>query len=247
MPQNTVEAIKAAYDAGAQMVETDFWDTDAGDIICLHDIKAMKTMTSDAKDPRKITAADRARINLGEKAKLPRPYRIPLLQDVLAVVPKDRVLQAEIKGYSPAYAEKFVAAMKAAGLTPANFVVSSFQFQALKDFRAKHPEFKTLWLGCGVKASEKWTVAGVVAKAKEGGFDIVCPGCEAARKAGLKPADADAIRAAGFDFRVYGVNSLESLRYAASLKATGFTCNTFKAAYGWAKEIGGIELLPHRN
>lgn len=76
LPQNTVEAIRAAYEAGASVVETDFVETKSGEIICLHD-------------------------------------RIPLLEDVLAVVPKDRMIQAEIKTYGPTYTRQFDAAVRA--------------------------------------------------------------------------------------------------------------------------------------
>ena len=245
LPQNTVEAIKAAYDTGAKVVETDVTETESGEMICMHDIKALASMSSFVKEPRKLTAADRARINLGEKMNLPRPYRIPLLREVLAVVPKDCVLQSEIKTYGKTYARQFDDAVKAAGLTEANIVVSSFQFDALKDFHVKCPKYRTLWLGCGIGKGKR-DIDKVIAQAKDGGFDVVCPGCDAARKAGMTKADADRIRAAGFDFRVYGVNNPDALKYAASLGATGFTCNTFKAAYEWAKELPGVRLLPDR-
>ena len=113
LPQNTVEAIRAAYEAGASVVETDFVETKSGEIICLHDRSALETMSSVVKEPEEITAADRAVINLGEKMGLPRPYRIPLLEDVLAVVPKDRMIQAEIKTYGPTYTRQFDAAVRA--------------------------------------------------------------------------------------------------------------------------------------
>ena len=56
-------------------------------------------------------------------------------------------------------------------------------------------------------------------------------------------ADADAIRAAGLEFRVYGVNSPDDLLQARMLGATGFTCNFWRDAHAWARAIGGIELL----
>jgi len=242
LPQNTVEAIRAAYDAGAQVVETDFTETDAGEIICLHDRNALASLSSFVKEPRAITPADRAVIDLGEKMKLPRPYRIPLLKDVLAVVPKRGVLQAEIKTYGPTYARQFDAAVRAAGLSETNVIVSSFHYAALKDFHVRFPAYKTLWLGCGVKKGGD--LAEAIAKARAAGFDVFCPGCDQARKAGLVPADADRVRAAGLDFRVYGVNDPESLAYAASLGATGFTCNRPLAAYGWARQVPGVKLLP---
>lgn len=244
LPQNTVEAIKAAYDAGAKVVETDFNETESGEMICLHDVKALATMTSTVIEPRKITPADRARINLGEKAGLPRPYRIPLLKDVLAVVPKDAVLQSEIKAYGKNYAKWFDEAVKAAGLTEDNVVVSSFQYASLRDFHAKCPKYRTLWLGCELKKG--FDLDKLVAKAKDAGFDVFCPGCDQARKLGFTRADADRVRAAGLDFRFFGVNDPKSLKYAAELGVTGFTCNYFKKAYEWAKDVPGLELLPKR-
>ena len=63
-------------------------------------------------------------------------------------------------------------------------------------------------------------------------------------KVGFSPADADAIRAAGFEFRLYGVNSAKALSYALSVKATAFTCDHWKDSFMWAKSIPGLELTP---
>jgi len=243
LPQNTVEAIRAAYKAGAKIVETDFVETKCGEMICLHDRKALESMSSVVRDPVDITPEDRATINLGEKAKLSRPYRIPLLRDVLAVVPKDGVLQAEIKVYGKNYARLFDEAVRAAGLTERNILVSSFNAAALADFHAKYPAYETIWLGCGVKKGGS-SSEDVIARAKKDGFAAVCPGCEAARAAGWTRTETDKVRAAGLDFRVFGVNSLKSLKYAAELGAASFTCNFFNQAYAWAAGLPGIELQP---
>jgi len=246
LPQNTVEAIQRAYEIGFKMVETDFVETESGEIICLHDEKALTSMSSIVKSPKTITPADREQINLGEKLKLPRPYRIPLLKDVLAVVPKDCILQAEIKVYGPTYAKQFDDAVKAAGLTEKNIIVSSFQDKSLADFHAKYPKYTTLWLGAGIsKSKQGYDVDKIIAKAKEGGFTVICPGCPTAKKIGFKLEDAERIRAAGFDFRLYGVNDEKGLAYAASLGATGFTCNYPLAAYGWASKLEDVCLQPH--
>ena len=245
LPQNTVEAIKAAYDAGAKVVETDFIETESGEMICLHDVKSLEALSSIVIDPRKITPQDRERINLGEKMGLPQPYRLPLLKDVLAVVPKNAVLQAEIKGYGKNYAQWFDEAVKAAGLAENNIIVSCFQYSSLKDFHTKYPKYKTLWLGCELKKG--YNLGTLIAKAKAAGFDVFCPGCDQARKLGFTRADADRVRAAGLDFCLYGVNTLASFKFAAELGATSFTCNYFKEAYEWAKEVPGVELLPKKD
>ena len=42
-PQNTAEAIKLAYDMGSLMIETDFWQTKDGSIVCVHERHELKT------------------------------------------------------------------------------------------------------------------------------------------------------------------------------------------------------------
>ena len=97
VPQNTVEAIKLAYDSGATWVETDFHHTKAGQMVCIHAEGELKKYTGCTKKIVDLTPEDVAALNLGKADA--KKYRIPLLDQVLAVVPKNGVLQAEIKGY----------------------------------------------------------------------------------------------------------------------------------------------------
>ena len=241
LPQNTVEAIKGAYEAGATWVETDFHHTQAGQMVCIHGSKELKKYTGCKKGIADLTPEDVATLNLGSKDKLPKTYRIPLLDQVLAVVPKHGVLQAEIKGYSPQYADIFEAAVKAAGLTQTNIVVSSFHYDALKDFKARYPKYRTVWLTV-LKKDKPFAVQEYIAKCKAANIEVFCPGC-ASTVGVMTRADADAVRAAGLEFRLFGVNSLKDLRQAKELGAVGFTCNFWHQAFDWAREIGGITLL----
>lgn len=241
LPQNTVEAIKGAYEAGATWVETDFHHTKAGQMVCIHGAKELKMYTGCKKKIVDLTPEDVATLNLGSKDKLPKTYRIPLLDQVLAVVPKHGVLQAEIKGYSPQYADIFEAAVKAAGLTTTNIVVSSFHYDALKDFKARYPKYRTVWL-TGLKKDKPFAVQEYIAKCKTANIEVFCPGCGSTVGV-MTRADADAVRAAGLELRLFGVNSLKDLRQAKELGAVGFTCNFWRQAFDWAQEIGGITLL----
>ena len=241
MPQNTVEAIRRAYDAGATWVETDFYHTKAGQMVCIHGPRELKMYTGCDKKIADLTPDDVATLNLGAAASLPHVYRIPLLDQVLAVVPRHAVLQAEIKGYSPQYADIFDAAVKAAGLTERNIVVSSFDFSALKDFKARYPQYRTAWLTV-LKKDKPFRVQNFIGSCKTAGIEVFCPGC-ASTIGVMTPADADAVRAAGLEFRLFGVNSIDGLRRAKELGAAGFTCNFWKQAFSWADEIGGVELL----
>ena len=205
--ENTVAAIRRAYEAGAACVETDFNLEPDGQIRCYHDLKRVEWVKANYPD-----------------------YRMPTLEEVLALVPKDREIQAEIKTYGADYADKFVKAVAAAGLAPSNVTVSSFLYDELRDFKAKHPEFAALWL---VKLSEKGSVAELIAKAKAARFDVLCPGCDTTFGT-ISPRDADAVKAAGLDFRVYGVNTPSQFRRAVQLGATGFTSDRWPEARVWA-------------
>jgi len=223
IPENTVEAIKRAYDFGADWVETDFNLMPDGMMLCFHDPKTR------------------------DKTIKP-PFHVPTLEEVLAVVPKDRHIQCEIKTYGDEYAAKFDAAVRAAGLTPSNIIVSCFKPDVLKDFKRKMPHYRTLWL-IGFKglrdSKQDANIDNLIAKAKEIGVFSMCPGANGAYDAKFSRADADKIRAAGFSFRFYGVNSSTKLAYAAELGAEAFTCNYFEKAFEWA-EKKGIKLNPKK-
>ena len=106
-----------------------------------------------------------------------------------------------------------------------------------------HQLYRTLWLTTIPKGKQfSDVVQEQIEKCKAANFDILCPGGIFADR--IKAEEADAVRAASLDFRLWGVNSEEELRHAKRLKATGFTCNYWREAFDWAKEIGGITLLP---
>jgi glycerophosphoryl diester phosphodiesterase len=241
VPQNTVEAIRRAYESGATWVETDFHHTKAGQMVCIHAERELKDLTGCGKKIADLTPEDVATLDLGKRDGLDRPYRIPLLDQVLAVVPRDCVLQAEIKGYTPQYADIFDAAVKSAGLTESNIVVSSFQYDALKDFKSRYPKYRTVWL-TGLPRNRPFDAQDAIAKCRAANIETFCPGCGSTRNV-MTRADADAIRSAGLEFRMYGVNSPADMLQARMLGATGFTCNFWRDAHAWARALGGIELL----
>ena len=221
VPENTVEAIKRAYDFGADWVETDFNLMPDGKMLCFHDPKTRdRTMKP--------------------------PFHVPTLEEVLAVVPKDRHIQCEIKTYGEAYAAKFDAAVKAAGLTPENIIVSCFNPASLKDFKRKMPQYRTLWL-IGPKRLQTEgkgiDVDGLIATAKDIGVFAMCPSAKGAYHAKWSRAEADKIRTAGFSFRFFGVNVPNGVAYAAELGVEAFTCNFYEDAFRWARQ-NGVRLNP---
>lgn len=210
VPENTVEAIRRAYAHGANWVETDFNIEKDGTVLCYHDAKRRDEVVRP-------------------------PFHVPTLVEVLAEVPKGRGIQCEIKTYGSDYADKFDLAVKAAGLTESNVIVSSFNVLALEDFKKRKPAYRTLLLS-GVNS--KTTPEELIVVGRRLGVFAICPSAVAAAKCKWSKAEADRIRAAGFSFRLYGVNTPELLAYAASLGADAFTCNFFEDAFRWASASG---------
>ena len=249
VPQNTLEAFRRAWAAGATWVETDFHHTHAGQMICIHGEHELRHYTGCEKPIADLSPAEVASLSLAPDFREAGPepgatapaFRIPLLDEVLATVPPHGTLQSEIKGYSPEYADLFDNAVHAAGLTEANIVVSSFRFDALADFHARKPSYRTLLL-VAVPKKREIDVAAEIARCRDAGFDAFCPGLDAGSRP-LTPAEADAVRAAGLSFRVYGANSPAALRTARELRAEAFTCNFWHDAFDWADSIGDIDLL----
>lgn len=253
LPQNTLEAFRRAWAAGATWVETDFHHTRAGQMVCIHVESELRLYAGCEKKIVDLTPEEVASIRL-DPAKfaasatcaMPAPdagddlaagtggFRLPLLHEVLATVPPHGTLQAEIKDYSPTYADIFDDAVRAAGLSESNIVVSSFDFDALADFHARKPSYRTLWL-VTIPSGRPFDAGAWLARCRGGGFWSFCPGCKTTVGT-MAPADAEAIRAAGLSFRLWGVNSPEQLDRAAELGAEAFTCNFWREAFSWARE-----------
>lgn len=244
LPANTVEAVKAAYDAGATCVEVDVHHTAAGQMVCVRSEAELKAATGCRKKIRDLTPADVASLDLGFSAGLSRPYRIPTLERILAAVPKSCIVQVEVKGYSAAFADMFDKAVKGSGLSEGSVVVSSFRYDALKDFKSRYPAYRVIWLVGLTKpvAGKSFDVQQYVAQCKAAKVDVFCPGC-AGTKGVMKPSDVAALQSAGVEFRVNRVDSVEDLRQAKWLGASGFTTSDWKGAFAWAAEVGGVVLL----
>ena len=64
VPQNTVEAIKRAYDSGATWVETDFHHTKADQMVCMHAEGELRKYTGCTKKVKDLDAATKVSVQL---------------------------------------------------------------------------------------------------------------------------------------------------------------------------------------
>ena len=247
VPGNSAEAFRLAWEKGARLIETDCWMIKGGRIILVHDPKVLKSLSGEWHPSiRDLTEDDVARIDVGRAAKSKAPVHMAYLEDLFASMPKDAVAQCELCGYTDTFADTFDSLRAKAGLSESNIVISGANRKSLADFKQRYPKYRTLWLESQFLAAKDFQAAieKTIRLAKDAGIDVVCPSAAKAFKVGLSPADADRFRAAGLEFRVWGVNTPELLEYAMRLGVPAATCSKWREAFDWAKNIPGLEVAP---
>lgn len=216
-PQNTAESIKLAFDLGAQMVETDFYITKDGTMLCMHGKKELKSLWNIDKKPQEMTLEDILSSRLATPEKFDKKYancRIPTIDEVFAAIPKDRCAEIEIKTYDDSFADKIDAARKKAGLSPKNLVIISFNDAYIKDFKSKYPEYKTVLI-VGIPKKSKPTPEALIKRLKNAGASEIAIGNFRA----IDAAFVKKIKDAGYLVGVWTVNDASNLAYAVKIGA----------------------------
>ena len=221
-PQNTVESIKLAFDMGAEMIETDFTLTKDGQMVCIHGKNELKRYWNIDKNPQDLTANDikNAKNTLkkrwGSKDFYDKKYanvKLPTIDEVFAVIPKDKRFELEIKGYGKDFADKVEQARIKAGLGYWNIMITSFNADAIKDFKQKYPKYETLFILHMSDKKNNWTLEKIIATAKDAKADQIAIG-------GYRMIDKNfisAIKKAGFKVGVWQVQNLDDLAFATKL------------------------------
>ncbi|RKX39207.1 MAG: glycerophosphodiester phosphodiesterase [Thermotogae bacterium] len=130
-PENTLTAFRKAYETGADGVELDVRMTRDGKIVVFHD-EDLKRMAGRSERISDMDYRDLLRINIGGE-------KIPLLSEVLDIVPENKWLNVEIKDRMASYPS--VDMVVSRGLS-AFTVFSSFDHELLEDLMRRFPSLK---------------------------------------------------------------------------------------------------------
>ena len=225
-PENTVEAIKLAYDLGSLMIETDVNLTKEGHLVVMHGKRELKKYWGIDKDVADLTLEDLKNSKLVCPEKFDKKYanvKIPTFDEVLKVIPKDKRFELEIKTYGDAFADKAVEAIKRAGLTEKNVLVTCFSPEIIKDFKKKYPQFKTMFICNLHKKTGKLnkTADEIIRMAKFAGASEVAIG-------GYRNIDRQYVKKiqdAGLLVGVWQVENLNDLDFAYQLGANRVCSN----------------------
>ncbi len=130
-PENTLLAFRKAIEAGADGIELDVWLTKDGRVIVMHDETIDRT--SDMSGRQKEMTLDELR-----KANVGGGERIPTLEEVFELLPRDSIINVELKDRE---AVGEVARIIRSN-NPERVLVSSFDVEALREYRKSDRQTK---------------------------------------------------------------------------------------------------------
>ena len=225
-PENTLAAFHLAWERGADGVEGDFYLTRDRRIVCIHD-KDTKRVADETLVVMDSSLAELKRLDVGSwKGATWKDERIPTLEEVIGVMPPDKILFIELK-VGPEIVAPLKEVLARSMLTPERYVVISFDSDTIAACEKHIPGVTTHWLSGQMRQgnSGEWnpTPAKVITTLKLTRADGF--GGQAHREA----FDADFIghlkRAGQGTFHVWTVDDIPTARFYQSQGAFGITTN----------------------
>lgn len=232
-PENTLAAIRLAWEQGADAVEVDVWLTRDRQIVVIHDETTERLSGGQSSQPiAEQSLAELQRLDVGSW-KGPRwsGETIPTLADVLAIVPRRKRLYVEIK-CGAEIVPVLVDFVQATSAARDNLVLIGFSCEVLAELKRLLPLIPMLWVVELMRASDGhgWSpsAAECVRDARQAGLDgldvSACPGVDANLVA--------AVHAAGMRLAVWTVDDREEARRLNAIGVDGITTNR----PGWLRE-----------
>jgi glycerophosphoryl diester phosphodiesterase len=234
-PENTLAAVRLAWEQGADAVEVDVWLTRDRQIVVIHDETPARLLGGQSSQSiAEQSLAELQRLDVGSW-KGPRwsGETIPTLADVLAMVPRGKRLYVEIK----CGAEIVPVLVEFVQATPAsldNLVLIGFSLEVLAELKRCLPSIPMLWVVELTQSSDSrgWSPSAtecirVVRQAGLEGLDVsACPGVDADFVA--------AVHAAGMRVAVWTVDDREETHRLIAIGVDGITTNR----PGWLRVVG---------
>lgn len=149
-PENTLAAFRRACADGIDILETDVRLSADGRFVLIHDPTVDRT-TNGTGEVVGMTAGQLR--SLSACCGMPgfEDERIPLLEELLAMVPADLVLALELKSddfLDPAVVQRLLARLREFNLLDRTIVLS-FSFERMQAFRETAPSVPVGWVTCG--------------------------------------------------------------------------------------------------
>ena len=133
--ENTLPSIQKAIDLGVDMIEIDVFKIKSGEIVVFHDDTVDRLTNGPGSiEEYNILELKKLIVNGG--------HQIPMLQDVLKLIDNKVALNIELKGAGTADRVNFIMDyyINKKNWSPENFIISSFNWDELKEMRRLNPD-----------------------------------------------------------------------------------------------------------
>ena len=218
-PENTLAAIKLAWDQHADGSEFDVYLSKDGQIVVLHD-KSTRRTSGVAGQVADMTLDELRKLDVGKwkHAKF-AGEKIPTLAEMLATVPEGKKVFVEVK-CGPEVVPALDRVLKGSKLKPEQTPVICFNAKVVAAMKKARPDVPAYWLVSLEKKGEKPpTAEALIARAKKFGADgLDLQACDA-----LNEAFAKKVKAAGLRLDVWTVNDVKLARRMVKIGVDGIT------------------------
>jgi glycerophosphoryl diester phosphodiesterase len=229
-PENTLSAVRLAWEQGADAVEVDVHCSRDGKIVVIHDPTLRKLARCSGKVCDK-SVAELKQMDVGTwKHSRWAGERIPTVEEALETIPKGKRLFIEIKCSADCVPE-LARAIERSGASPQSVVIIAFSLATITEAKGALPEVEACWIVERKRnwRTGRWTPAAdwVIERVRKAGLDGVDMGMR-----GLHTKFVEEIKAAKLKCYVWTVDSPSA---AARLIAAGLDGVTTNRP-GWLRE-----------
>lgn len=135
--ENTLASVQKAMDLGVDMIEIDVFQIESGETVVFHD-DTVDRLTNGGGKIEEFNVFDMKQLILDGG------HSIPLLQDVLKLIDNQVGLNIELKGAGTSERVDFIVKsyIENRGWSPDNIVISSFNWDELKEMRKLNKDIK---------------------------------------------------------------------------------------------------------
>jgi glycerophosphoryl diester phosphodiesterase len=219
-PENTVAAIKLAWEQKADASEFDVFLSKDGKIVVTHDSNTMRICGVDRKVVDQ-TFLELRKLDVGKwKDARFAGERMPMLEEMLATVPAGKRVLIEVK-CGPEIVPELDRVLKASGLKPVQTPVISFNADVVAAVKKARPDLKAYWIvTLSPKKARPRTAEELINRAKEinaDGLDLSADAKVLTKEFGAK------VKAAGLALYVWTVNDMELAKQMIAAGADSIT------------------------
>ena len=128
--ENTIESVKKAIELNVDGIEIDVFKSKTGELVVYHDPFLSRLSNSNA-------FIEQISLDSIKKIKLLGGQSIPTLNEVIEIIPENIFLNIELKGENTAIETNkvIIEYMNRFNITPSSFIISSFRWDELVEFR----------------------------------------------------------------------------------------------------------------